>query len=221
MKKAIILLAILALLMTLATGCTKEEEAVEFGWGTLDDENRYTNEFFEFSIELNPDMTFLSPQEILNANPPYDENGEEMEPIDISEIEDLGAESVVQFVYGSLFSEEDPGKFNSYINIYSESMRSIGETMNKENYVKNYMDFSEYLYKNSMIDVYVHPFEKVWISDREFAKGTLEIDYEEYKVIQEMYAITKNNYVLVIMCNYTNDIEKEIFDEMIASIEID
>ncbi|MBN2883164.1 MAG: hypothetical protein JXN10_06520 [Clostridia bacterium] len=221
MKKAIILLAILALLMTLVTGCSKEEEAAEFGWGTLDEGNIYTNEFFEFSIELNPDMTFLSPQEILNANPPYDENGEEMEPIDITEIEDLSAQSVVQFVYGNLYSEEEPGRFNSYINIFSESMQSIGQTMNKENYVKNYIDFSEYLYKDSMIDVYVHPFEKVWISDREFAKGVLEIDYEEYKVIQEMYAITKNNYVLVIMCNYTNDIEKEIFDEMIASIEID
>ena len=219
MKKALILITVLAII-TMATGCTKEKETAEFGWGEIS-QGKYTNEFFEFSIELDPDMTFLSPQEILNANPPYDENGQVLDPIDVSSIEDLGAESVVQFVYGSLYSEDIEGKFNSYINIFSESIRSIGETINKENYVKNYMEFSKYIYEDSMINVVTYPLEKIWISDRQFAKGAMEIDYDQYKVFQDMYAITKNNYVLVITCNYTTEQEKEIFDKMIDSIEID
>jgi hypothetical protein len=221
MKKTLIYVVIIALAFTLLAGCSKKDDTAEFGWGTMDYGKSYTNEFFNFSIELNPDLTYLSPQEILNANPPYDENGEELPPVDINSIEDLSAESVVQFVYGNLYGDETEGEFNSYINIYSENMRSIGETISKENYVTNYMDFSEYLYKDTMIDAVTYPLEKIWISDRQFAKGTIEIDYDQYKVYQDMYAITKSHYVLVIICSYTNEMEKEIFDSMIASIEID
>ncbi len=121
MKKILLLTVTAVLLISMASGCTKEAETVEFGWGEIS-QNTYTNEFFEFSIDLSPDMTFLSPQEILNANPPYDENGEEMEPIDISSIEDLASESVVQFVYGSLYNEEEPGRFNSYISGWAASL---------------------------------------------------------------------------------------------------
>lgn len=221
MKKVIILITILALLATLVTGCSKKEEEAEFGWGSMDNNGKYNNEFFNFSIALNPDMTYLTPQEILNDNPPYDENGDELPPIDISSIEDLGAESVVQFVYGSLYADEVPGRFNPYINIFSENMTSMGETINKENYVSNYADFTKYLYKNSTIDVESYPLEKLWISDRQFAKTVLKIDYEEYTVYQEMYAITKGSYVLVIICVYSEPTDKEIFDKIINSIEID
>lgn len=221
MKRILVILLIIVLAASLMTGCSKKEEQVEFGWGTLDNEKNYTNEFFDFSIDLNSDMTFLSPQEILNENPPNDAYGEELEPIQISDIKDLSAESVVQFVYGSFYSEEESDKFNSYINIFSENMSSIGETMSKEDYVKNYMDFTEILYEDSMIEVKTYPLEKPWISDRQFAKGTLEIDYDQYTVFQEMYAITKNNYVLVIICVYSNDQEKAVFNGFIESIEID
>lgn len=221
MKKLMVLILILALMVPVLAGCNEKETPVEFGWGTLDYGKSYTNEFFGFSIELSPDMTYLSPQEIANENPPQDDEGNPLDPIDISTIEDLGSEAVVQFVYGSMYPEDTEGVFNSYINIFSENMSNIGETINKETYVNNYIDFSKYLYKNSMIGVESYPLEKPWISDRQFAKGTLKIDYDQYTVFQEMYAITKNNYVLVIMCVYSNQAEKEIFDRMIDSIEID
>lgn len=221
MKKLIVLILVLVLASSGLAGCRKQEEEAVFGWGTLDYGKSYSNDFFGFYIELNPDMTYLSHQEIADANPPMDENGQELDPIDISSIEDLSKESIVQFVYGKVYGEDIPDVFNSYINIFSENMSSIGQTMNKENYVTNYMDFSKYLYKGSMIEVETYPLEKPWISGRQFAKGTLKIDYEQYTVFQEMYAITKGSYILVIMCVYTNQNEKEMFDQMINSIEID
>ena len=221
MKKVVAYILMVAMIAAFAAGCASEPEEVEFGWGTLDYGKSYTNEYFGFSIELNPDLTFLSPQEIADANPPTDENGEVLDPIDVSTIADLSAEPIVQYLYASMYPEDEEGRFNSYINIFSENMSSIGSTINKEDYVQNYMAFSKYLYEGSMIEVESYPLEKIWLSDRQFAKGTLEVDYDQYTVFQEMYAITKNNYVLVIMCVYSNSQEKEVFDNMIQSIEID
>jgi len=217
-KKIIALMVALALLASLAACGKKDPVTVEFGWGSYKG-NQYTNEFFNFSIDLPANYYQLTPQGIVDANLQPDANGI-ITPIDINDIEDLSAEAIVHFVYTTKYENTPEGAFNPYINIFSENMQYSNSLYNKEDYVENNINYTARIFTQSGIDVKVYPLEKPWYGDRQFAKGSMKIDYEQFTMFQEMYSLTKSNYAFVILIGYSNDAEKEELYKVLDSIKI-
>ena len=214
---AIIICIIMVLTFTACGGKTTEE--VEFGWGTLDNGN-YTNESFDFSIDISPAYKFLTPQEIINETTRVNSAGESAEPVDVNSIVDLSLEPYVQYVYGLKYPEGVPTGVNPSIKIYSENMKSMGTMYSKEAYVENYLDFSKMVFNNSNIQVESFPIDKPWIDERQFANGKLKILYADYVLHQSMYAIIKGNYVFVILLEYTTEAEKTELESFIDTIKV-
>ncbi len=211
---------VIALIMIISfSACGKKDNAdTEFGWGAYKD-NTYTNGFFNFSINLPDGYTQLSPQEIIDMNTTADENGIK-HPINVNDIEDLSAEIIVHYVYCKKYEVAPLSQFNPYINIFSENMRSSNNLYNKEDYVENSINYTSMIFENAGVNVKVFPLEKPWISDRQFAKGSMQIEYDQFTMFQEMYALTKNNYTLVILIGYSNEAEKAELYSYIDSITI-
>lgn len=210
---------ILALIMIISfSACGKDNADTEFGWGNYKD-GTYTNGFFNFSIDLPADYVQLSSQEIIDMNTSPDENGVK-NPININEIEDLSAEAIVHYVYSKKYEEAPLAQFNPYINIFSENMQYSNNLYNKEDYVENSINYTSLLFEDAGVNVKVLPLEKPWISERQFAKGSMQIEYDQFTMFQEMYALTKNNYTLVILIGYSNDAEKAELYSYIDSIII-
>jgi len=211
---------ILALIMIISfSACGQKDNAdTEFGWGTYEN-GTYTNDFFDFSIDLPKDYMHLSPQEIIDANTEPDENGV-INPINVNEIEDLSAEAIVHYVYSKKYKTAPSAQFNPYINIFSENMQFSNNLYNKEDYVENSINYTSMIFENGGVNVKVLPLEKPWLGERQFAKGSMEIEYDQFTMVQEMYALTKNNYTLVILIGYSNPEEKAELYSYIESISI-
>ncbi|MDX1359120.1 MAG: hypothetical protein R3232_09840 [Clostridia bacterium] len=221
MKRITAALAALLLAASLASCGEKETKEPEFGWGNLAG-GVYTNEFFGLSIEMSPDYHYLTPQEIVNKNMEANSADEDFVPTDINTIEDLGSEAYVEYVYGVKYKEgEEPGGFNPSIKIYSENLKVLGTQLSKEDYVRNYLDFSEMIFEGGGVGVDVYQLEKPWISERQFAKGTMKIQYENYAMQQSMYAIVKGDYVLVFMIEYITDSERAELESYVEGLQID
>jgi len=216
MKKIAALLLALIMITTLAA-CGNDKE-VEFGWGTYEN-GTYENEFFDFSIDLPVEYTHLTTQEIIDMNTPADENGV-VTPVQASEIDDLSIQALVHFVYAKKYETVTDGRFNPYINIFSENMDYSTDLYNKEDYVENNLTYTALIFKDSGVDVDILPLEKPWIGDRQFAKGTMKIEYDMFTMYQEMYSVTKNNYILVILIGYSTPKEKEELYSYIDTIDI-
>ncbi len=152
-------------------------------------------------------------------NTTADENGIK-HPINVNDIEDLSAEIIVHYVYCKKYEVAPLSQFNPYINIFSENMRSSNNLYNKEDYVENSINYTSMIFENAGVNVKVFPLEKPWISDRQFAKGSMQIEYDQFTMFQEMYALTKNNYTLVILIGYSNEAEKAELYSYIDSITI-
>jgi hypothetical protein len=217
-KPAALLLAII-MLISFSACKNNEPEVAEFGWGTTED-TVYSNEFFNFTIDLPDGFYFMTPQEIMDMNTEPDENGE-INPININEIEDLSEEALVHFVYASQYETPPLGYFNPYINIFSENMAFSNNLYSKEDYVENNMRLTSMLFESGGVDVKVFPLEKPWFSERQFAKGTMQIDYDQFTMKQEMFVITKSNYAFVILIGYTTNTEKELLYSALESITIE
>ncbi|MBN2558543.1 MAG: hypothetical protein JXB33_07310 [Clostridia bacterium] len=221
-KKTIALAMSIMMLLSFASCAEKEEVEVEFGWGTLEN-GHYVNEFFNFSIEISPDYTFLSPQEIVNMNtrPAMGDDGETVvDPVDITTIGDLSLEALVNYVYATKYKEKPEDEFNPYISVFSENMKYVNNTYDKEDYVLNSLNFTKSIFSNAGVGVEVLPLEKPWIDGRQFAKGVMRIQYEEFSMYQVMYAITKGSYALVVLAGYSTDEEKAEIESFIDSIRI-
>ena len=91
----------------------------------------------------------------------------------------------------------------------------------KEDYVENNMRLTSMLFESGGVDVKVFPLEKPWFSERQFAKGTMQIDYDQFTMKQEMFVITKSNYAFVILIGYTTNTEKELLYSALESITIE
>jgi len=217
-KKITALVVALALLVSLAACGKKDSSDAEFGWGTYNG-THYTNEFFNFEVDLPENYHQLTPQGIVDMNLQPDENGI-VTPVDINSIEDIGAEAIVHFVYTTKYEEAPEGMFNPYINIFSENMQYSDSLYNKEDYVENNINYTARIFTQSGIGVKVSPLEKLWYGDRQFAKGSMKIDYDQFTMFQEMFALTKNNYSFVILIGYSNDAEKEELYKVLDSIKI-
>lgn len=217
-KRITVIMVALALAASLASCGKKDTSSAEFSWGSYDG-NKYTNEFFNLSIELPENYHQLTPQDIVDKNLQPDENGI-ITPIDINSIDDLGAEALVHFVYTTKYEETPEGLFNPYINIFSENMQYSNSLYNKEDYVENSINYTAQIFTRSGIDIQVYPLEKPWYGDRQFAKGSMKIDYEQFTMFQEMYSLTKSNYALVILIGYSNEAEKEELYKVLDSIKI-
>ncbi len=210
---------IFALIMLISfTACKSKDGEAKFGLGTHED-GRYENAFFNFTIDLPEDYTYLTPQEIVDMNTEPDENGI-VNPINISDIEDLSAEALVHYVYGKKYDNPPSGAFNPYINIFSENMAYSNTLYSKEEYVENSLNFTSMIFISGGVGVEVMPLEKPWFGDRQFAKGTMKIDYEMFTMFQEMYVVTKSNYSLVILIGYTTPNEKAELYSIMESITI-
>lgn len=209
---------ILALIMIISiSACGQKDSAdTELGWGTYDN-NNYTNSFFGFSIDLPADYIKVSSQEIMDRNATPDENGV-INPIDVNAITDLSAEPIIHYVFYEKYEEAPESQFNPYIKVFSENMSYSNNLYNKEDYVENSLSYTALVFENAGINVDIHPLEKPWISDRQFAKGTMEIEYEQFTMFQEMYAITKSNFTLVVLIGYSNPEEKAELYSYIESI---
>lgn len=217
-KKITALVVMLALLASLAACGKKDSADVEFGWGTYKGAH-YTNEFFNFEIDLPENFHQRTPQGIVDMNLQPDENGI-ITPIDINSIEDLSAEAIVHYVYTAEYEETPEGMFNPYINVFSENMQYSNTLYNKEDYVENSINYTARIFTQSGINIKVFPLEKPWLGDRQFAKGSMKIDYDQFIMFQEMYAITKKNYAFVILIGYSNEAEKEELYKVLESIKI-
>ena len=214
-----IIAALLAVLLVLSlTACKKAPGEVEFGWGTTKN-GKYENDYFGFSIEIAPEYTFLTPQEMADMNPKRDEEGNAVS-VDITTIEDLSLEALVHFVYATKFSDPSQHTFNPYINIFSENMEFTGNFANKEDYVENSMRFTSMIFADAGVGFEIMPLEKPWFDDRQFAKGTMQIDYDQFTMFQEIYAITKGNYTFVVVIGYSNDAEKQELYSFLDTIKI-
>jgi len=217
MKKIAALVLVLAMITTLAA-CGNSNKEAEFGWGVYEN-GTYENEFFDFSIDLPVDYTHLTTQEIIDMNTPADENGV-VNPVQVDEIEDLSIQALVHYVYAKKYESVTDGRFNPYINIFSENMDYSTDLYNKEDYVENNLTYTAMIFEDSGIDVEILPLEKPWIGDRQFAKGTIKIEYDMFIMHQEMYAVTKNNYILVILIGYSTPSERDELYSYIDTIEI-
>ena len=219
MTKKITALVIALIMIISFSACGKKNNAdTEFGWGTYED-NTYTNGFFNFSINLPDEYTHLSPQEIIDMNTNPDENGVK-NSINMNEIEDLSAEAIVHYVYSKKYETAPLAQFNPYINIFSENMQYSNNLYNKEDYVENSINYTSMIFENAGVNVKILPLEKPWIGDRQFAKGSMQIEYDQFTMVQEMYALTKNNYTFVILIGYSNEAEKAELYSYIDSITI-
>ncbi|MFO7612419.1 MAG: hypothetical protein R6W99_08060 [Clostridia bacterium] len=222
-KKTIAFTISMAMLFSFTACAEKEKKEADFGWGVLEN-GHYENEFFNFSMDISPDYTFLSPQEIVNMNtsPTLGEDGETVvAPVDIGTIEDLSLEALVSYVYATKYKEKPDDEFNPYISIFSENMKYVNNTYDKEDYVLNSLNFTRNIFSNAGVGVEVLPLEKLWLDGRQFAKGVMRIQYEEFSMYQAMYAVTKGNYALVVLAGYSTDEEKAEIESFIDSIRID
>lgn len=218
MTKKIMTLA-LVLLMTISfTACKNDSIDAEFGWGTTEN-GRYENEFFGFSIDISEDYYFKTPQEIVDMNLIPGEDGE-ITPYDINSIEDLSAEPMVHYIYATKYESVSSTHFNPYINIFSENMSYVNSNYSKEAYVENSLNFTQMIFENAEVGVEVFPLEKPWFDDRQFAKGTLRIDLEQFTMFQEMYSIRKGDYSFVILLGYSTPTERDELHSYLDTLTI-
>lgn len=218
LKKIAALVLALMMLVSFSACKNSKDKDVEFGWGMTED-GHYDNAFFNFSIDLPEGYAYLTPQEIVDMNTEPDENGV-VSPANINDIEDLSAEILVHYVYGTKYENPPSGSFNPYINIFSENMSYSNNLYSKEQYVNNSLDVTKMIFTNAGVGVEIMPLEKPWLGDRQFAKGTMQIDYEEFTMFQEMYVVTKSSYSLVILIGYSNAAEREELYSVIDTISI-
>lgn len=215
-KKILVLL--MALVMLLSFSACKNDEDAEFDWGTHSN-GVYENGFFNFSLELPENYNYLTPQEIIDRNAEPDENGV-VSPLSISDIEDLSAEPLVHYIYGTKYVDPPLNAFNPYINIFSENMSNTGNIFGKEDYVENSLQVTSMIFTQAGVGIEVMPLEKLWFGDRQFAKGTMKIDYDMFTMYQEMYVVTKSNYSLVILIGYSTPSEKDELYSILQTISM-
>jgi hypothetical protein len=220
-KKYTVLLIALSLTMVLASCGNEDTETEKLGWGVTENGN-YKNGFFDFEIDISPDYLFLTPQEIVDMHyiPAETEDGEDSASVDISEIDDLSQEALVHYVYAMKYEETENVEFNPYINIFSENMSYADMTYSKEDYVRNNMEYTKMIFEEAGVDIEVSPVDKPWIDGRQFAKGSMEIGYEDFTMHQDMYVIMKGKYALVILIGYSNEDEKAELEGFINTIQV-
>lgn len=220
-KKYKVLMIALAFIVILASCGNEEAEQEKLGWGVTEN-GTYKNEFFDFGIDISPEYVFLTPQEIVDMHfiPVESEEGGNSEPADISEIEDLSQEALVHYVYAIKYGQDEDVEFNPYINIFSENMSYAETTYSKEDYVRSNMEYTKMIFEDAGVDIEVAPVEKPWIGGRQFAKGSMEIGYEDFTMHQDMYVIMKGKYALVILIGYSDDDEKAELEGFVDTIRI-
>ena len=99
-------------------------------------------------------------------------------------------------------------------------MSYVESNYSKETYVENSLNFTQMIFENSGVDVEVFPLEKPWFDDRQFAKGTLRIDLEQFSMFQEMYSIRKGSYSLVILLGYSTPAERDELHSYLDTLAI-
>ncbi len=221
-KKLPALLIALSLTIGLVSCGTGETEAEKLGWGETEN-GQYKNEFFDFEITISPDYHFLTPQEIVDkhfAPAEYEEEDGDRQPVDIDSIENLEDEALIHYVYASKYDESDTFEFNPYINIFSENMSYSNATYSKEDYVRNSMEYTRMLFTDAGVSIELAPVEKPWIDERQFAKGSMQIEYDEFTMHQDMYVIIKGKYALVILIGYSSEAERQELEGFVNSIKI-
>ncbi|MFO7636546.1 MAG: hypothetical protein R6W96_04490 [Clostridia bacterium] len=217
MKKASLVVAAVLLLTLMLSGCGKTE--TEMGWGEYKN-GVYTNEYFGYSIHIDESYHYLSPEEIINMDADTYEEDEEWEPFDINDIEDMKSEPILYYLYAFKYPRDSEQDVNANLSFFSENLNFISGVTTKEAYTSTKMDYVRQIFQGTDYLVSIEKVQKVWINDREYAKGRLSLNFDGVVIVQELFVIVRKNQALVTMINYATEEERQELDSFVQTIKV-
>lgn len=202
-KKILSSLLIVLLLISVVSGCNKNEK--EISVGTFEG-NNYINEYFGFTMELPQEWHMVTDEEkefLLNASGEViSENNE-----DLAEQIDLSKEKIIYLVWAYKYPL-------TYTDGYNPSFLCMGENLGLFNgtIIKTGEDYIEATKKTLDQTGLEYQYDEITtekIGDKNFDVMEMSLDYQGIKIYQKYYVTIINKYALVYILSYTTEEQKE------------